>query len=35
MYNPDDLKDYSIAKNKEVNKEDTQIVKEKSKVIIN
>ena len=35
MYNPDDLKDYSIVKNKEVNKEDTQIVKEKSKVIIN
>ena len=35
MHNLDNLKDYSIVKDKKVNKKDIQIVKKKSKVAIN
>ena len=35
MHNPDNLKDYSIVEDKEVNKEDARIVEEESKVAIN
>ena len=35
MHNLDNLEDYNVIKNKEVNEEDIQIVKKKSKVAIN
>jgi len=35
MYNPDDLKDYGVVEDKEVNEEDVQMVKEESEVAIN
>ena len=35
IYNFNNLKEYSVVENKKVNKKDTQIVKKKSKVIIN
>jgi len=35
MHNPDNLEDYGIVEDKEVNEEDAQIVKEGSKVAIN
>jgi len=34
-YNLDNLEDYSVVEDKEINKEDVQIVKEESKVAIN
>jgi len=35
MHNPDNLEDYGVVKDKEVNKEDAQIAEEESKVAIN
>ena len=35
MHNLDDLEDYNVVKDEEVNKEDIQIVKKESKVAIN
>ncbi len=35
MYNPDNLEDYSIIEDEEVNKEDTQMAEEESKVAMN
>jgi len=35
MHNPDDLEDYGVVEDKEVNKKDAQIAKEESKVAIN
>jgi len=35
IYNPDNLEDYGVVKDKEVNKKDAQIVEEESKVAIN
>ena len=35
MHNLDNLNNYSIIKNKEINKEDAQIVEEKSNIVIN
>ena len=34
-YNPDNLEDYSVVKDEEINKEDAQMVEEESKVAIN
>ena len=35
MHNLDNLEDYSIVKDKKVDKEDTQMAKEENKVTIN
>jgi len=35
MYNPDNLEDYSVIKDEEVNEEDVQMVEEESEVAIN
>jgi len=35
MYNPDDLEDYGVVEDKEVDKEDAQIAKEESEVAMN
>jgi len=35
MHNPDNLEDYGIVEDKEVNKEDVQIAEKESKVAIN
>ena len=35
IYNPDDLEDYSVVEDKEINEEDTQMAEEESKVAMN
>ena len=35
MHNPDNLEDYSVIKDEEVNEEDVQMVEEESEVAMN
>jgi hypothetical protein len=35
IYNPDDLENYGVIKDEEINKEDAQIVEKESKIAIN
>ena len=35
MHNPDDLEDYGVVEDEEVNKKDAQMVEEESEVAIN